>query len=410
MKVLWFTNTLCLAEDYFNNKSMNGGFLKSLEKAIREQVDLSIAFYYSKDIKPFKHEKTTYYPIYKNSESLKSKIRSRIFTQIEAGKDVKKFIKIVEVVAPDVIHIHGSEGPFGLIQKYLSVPTVISMQGNISVYKNKFFSGIPQFDVFKYTSLKRKLFFTGNLQLFKRFKKQAAREKQIFQLSKNIIGRTNWDRRIAKILSPSSRYFHNDEILKDVFYEEKWQSPLSRRFNLHTTTGSNIYKGIETLIYCAHLLDQVNFNFKWKVAGVSLTDEMVRLSTKSLKVTLSKNIEFLGKADENVLKDSILNCNVYVAISHIENSPNSLCEALLIGAPCIATHAGGTSNFIQDRSNGILIQDGDAYSMAGAITELSENYNFAESLGRNARAEALKRHDKTKIVSDLLSIYQKIND
>ena len=77
--------------------------------------------------------------------------------------------------------------------------------------------------------------------------------------------------------------------------------------------------------------------------------------------------------------------HIYIAISHIENSPNSLCEALILGAPCIATNAGGTSSLIEDGNNGILIQDGDAYSMAGAIIELTENYNIAIDYGNSAR-------------------------
>lgn len=409
MKVLWFTNTPCLAEDYFNNKTMNGGFLKSLEKVMQEEVDLSIAFYYNKELSSFKYGKTNYFPIYKESNGLSAKIKTRIFGKIEPEEDTNRFIQIINEVKPDVIHVHGTEGPFGLFQQSSTVPTVVSIQGNISVYELKYFSGIPLSDAVKYTNIKERLFFTGVAQNFTRFKKQAIREKKIFKLSKNIIGRTYWDRRVAKVLAPNAHYFHNDEVLKEVFYQGSWQNEITDTLQLFTTTGPNIYKGIETLIHCAHLLDLSNIRYKWKVAGIKPDDAILRVATRSLHVPLSPNIEFLGKADDQKLKVSILACHIYLAISHIENSPNSLCEALILGAPCIATHAGGTLNFIKDRITGILIQDGDPFSMAGAIMETKENYNLAKDMGVNARKEALARHDKNKIVSDLLNIYYSIS-
>lgn len=408
MKILWFTNTPSLAEDYLNNKPMNGGFIKSLEKIIQDKVDLSIAFYHSEELLPFKYEKTTYFPIKQDNNSLLYKIKTRLLNQIEPKSDIKKNLQIIDEVKPDLIHIHGTESPFGLIQKFSSIPTVISIQGNITVYKLKFFSGIPLLDVLKYSRLKSWILFTTYLNDFIRFKKMAHREKEIFKISENFIGRTNWDRRITKVLSPKANYFHNDEVLRDVFYNNKWQNQLAGTLNLITTNGPNIYKGVETLIHCAHLLDLNNIDFTWKIAGININSDIVRIAQKSLKIKLSKNIQFLGRIDDLKLKEMILNSHIYIGVSHIENSPNSLCEALILGIPCIATNAGGTSNFIEDGNNGILIQDGDPYSMAGAIIELKENYDIAINYGINARKKALIRHNKQLIATDLLKIYQDI--
>lgn len=408
MKVLWISLTPSLAEDYLNKKPMNGGFIKSLEKVIQDKVDLSILFYYDKDVAPFKYGKTSYFPIIKTNEKLVNKLKRRLLNHLEPEDDLKKFIKIIEQVKPDLIHIHGTESPFGLVQRFSHIPTVVSIQGNISVYILKFFSGIPLLDVLKYSPLKSWLSFTTYLNVFSQFKKMAKREKDIFSISKNFIGRTHWDRRITKMLSPNSNYFHNDEVLREVFYEDKWQNTLDGKLNLFTTNAVNIYKGIETLIYCAYLLDLNNVNFTWKVAGLTRTNYIVHIAERSVKKKISKNIEFVGSIADCTLKAMILNSNIYIGVSHIENSPNSLCEALILGIPCIATNAGGTSNFIEDGKDGILIQDGDPYSMAGAIIELKENYNVAINYGINAREKALKRHDKNVIVNDLLKIYQNV--
>jgi len=92
--------------------------------------------------------------------------------------------------------------------------------------------------------------------------------------------------------------------------------------------------------------------------------------------------------------------------SHIENSPNNLCEAMILGMPCVATFAGGTSSMLKDGEEGILIQDGDPWAMAGSILEMRGSSEAAVSMGIKARLSALKRHCKDDIVSQLLDTYQ----
>lgn len=408
MKILWFVLTPSLAEDYINNKPMNGGFIKSLEKIIQDKVDLSIVFYHEKELLPFQYGKTRYYPVSQEKKGLWNKIKTRLFNPLEPESDLKKFMEIINEVKPDLIHIHGTESPFGLIQKLTPIPTVVSIQGNISVYELKFFSGIPLLDILKYTRFKSWISGRTYLGDFNRFKKMALREKEIFRISKNIIGRTKWDKRISRVLSPDSNYYHNDEVLRDAFYKDIWQYKPGETLQLITTNGPNLYKGIETLIHCAHLLDLNNIKFTWKVAGMTSNNELVDIAQKSVKKKISKNINFLGSIGESELKEMLLNSHVYVGISHIENSPNSLCEALLLGIPCIATNAGGTSDFIEDGYSGMLIQDGDPYSMAGAIIEMKHNYDRGIEYGKNARDQSLTRHDKNIIATDLLNIYKEV--
>ena len=100
--------------------------------------------------------------------------------------------------------------------------------------------------------------------------------------------------------------------------------------------------------------------------------------------------------------------NIYCQVSHIENSPNSLCEAMLVGKPIVATFAGGTSSLLENMKEGLLVQEGDFYSIAGAIKEFVTNHVLANECAKNARLKAIKRHDKKKIVNDLVTVYNRI--
>jgi glycosyltransferase involved in cell wall biosynthesis len=409
LKVLWFCFTPSLSESYLNDKPTGGGWIKSLEKSIQSKVELSIVFYYEKQLDPFKLGDTTYYPVQRFVNGQLSKIGRRIFNTLEPKEDIAAFVKIINEVKPDLIHVHGSEFSFGLIQKFTNIPTVLSLQGIVTVYRYKFFSKIIFFDIIRRAKLKNLLFFRTAINTYFLFGKARDRELDILKHTKNLIGRTAWDRRVSRILAPQAQYFHNDEILRDSFYTSEWKYEPISQLNLMTINGPDIYKGIETLIYAAHLLDVNNIDFKWGVAGINKDDEIVTIASKSIGKPLSDNIIFLGKLDENSLVNELLKANIYVATSHIENSPNSLCEALLLGMPSIATHAGGTNSLVNDGIDGILIQDGDPYSMAGAIIELKENKELAITIGKNARTRGLVRHNIDTITNDLLNIYKKVS-
>ena len=62
-----------------------------------------------------------------------------------------KLLKAVDIAKPDLIHIHGTEECYGLIQDVIKdIPIVFSIQGLIAPYKEKYFSGMTFVDVKKY--------------------------------------------------------------------------------------------------------------------------------------------------------------------------------------------------------------------------------------------------------------------
>ena len=413
MKVLWFTNTPSLADAKLSNTINGGGWIKSLEKEIKKQseIQLGVVFYYERKIDYFDYQNTKYFPIYNQRKSKFNNLYSRIKGKIESEKDILIFIRIINQFKPDVIHIHGSEGPFGLIQKEIqNIPIILSIQGIITVYSHKWYSGISKLNIYKYTNLLNLFLFKGFNYQLKAYNKRAIREREIFSYTKNIIGRTDWDKRISLFLSKSSKYYHLDEILRDRFYLNQWEFKKSENstFNIFTTNGNNIYKGIEIILLTANLLDEYGFNYKWYIAGISINDMLIIIALKMYKILLSKNLIFLGNLEEEEIIENLLKANAYVMPSHIENSPNNLCEAMILGLPCIATDAGGTSTILENKKEGILIQEGDPWSLAGTILEFSNNYEKAIEYGQNARKKAIERHNSMTIVNGLINIYSDI--
>lgn len=408
LKVLWFSLSPGLSAAQLKNSYMGLGWLKALESNIQDKIELSIAFYHNEDLEPFSIKSTRYFPIKRYKKGKVSEMVERITNSLESDRHISRFLNIINEVKPDVIHVHGTETNYGIIQKHTEIPVVVSIQSIITVYHHKYFSTINYNHVFKYSRLKEFALFRSFNHVYRRFNKMAHRELDIYNKTKHVIGRTAWDRRVTSVLAPTAFYHHNDEILRDGFYQHQWSAPQNSKTILFTTNGPDIYKGIETLLHCASLLDQNNISYEWWVAGLIKTEETVAIAAKVIRKSISTNIKFLGTISENDLITQLLQANIYVATSHIENSPNSLCEAQILGIPCIATNAGGTGSLMEDNKEGIIIQDGDPFVMAGAIVEMISDYKKAITYGENARKTALKRHDPQKITQDLLNIYNSV--
>ena len=416
MKVLWFSNTSCNASVCLGEGPVGGGWLKSLDRALQGKVELHIAFYYPKTDKSFQYQLTTYHPISKGNWKLKA-ILGIFWGRIINREDLGKYLDIIQKVNPDVIHIHGTENAFGCIIPHVKIPVVVSIQGCPTVYHYKYLAGFSLRDlrisiIYRGNGLRQ---FIRNKSLhrsYKEFARLGKRERQNLRATKYIIGRTKWDQRISLVLAPDSIYYHGDELLRDAFHNYTWQNVECERLVVHTTTSNNTYKGFETLCEALYILRiEQGMDIIWQIAGLTEHDAIVKVTKLKLKRRFPQTgLIFQGPLDEDKLAHSLCKANIFVSPSHIENSPNSLCEAMLLGLPCIATFAGGTASLITDGYDGMLIQDGDPWALAGAILELYRDPHISKEYGHKARARALIRHDITRIVNTYLDIYNDIID
>lgn len=416
MRVLWFTNTPSLGANYLNSIIIGGGWIESLEVELTKVpfIQLGISFNLNNaDVKPFTISNTRYYPVsIKPAKNKFHKLFSRWAHKIENGDNIQPYLDIIQQFKPDLIHIFGTESAFGLVVSKTTVPCVIHIQGNLIVYDHKWFSGLTAFEIIKYSKKWFLLKGHGLYHDYFRNKKAADRENKIYQGCQYFMGRTDWDRRLSSVLSRDSKYFHCDEIMRPGFYLHQWQPQTTQtNYIIVTTIRKNIYKGLETIFECKKILNRnfPEYNIIWEIAGIKEEDEISYLVERKYKAKFKdNNIRLLGPLQENELISEMLKADLFVHPSHIDNSPNSVCEAMLLGMPVIATYAGGTPSIISDKKEGLLVQDGDPYALAGAIIELIKDRKFANSLGSNARIKSKTRNDSDRILNDVLDIYTSI--
>lgn len=416
IKVLWFTNTPSGASQYLNSTNPSGGWLLSLEKHIKDQqcIELHVAFYYNEKLESFYYNGVTYHPIFNNRHSSKwNTLLNNYHARFcrDTNSKIEALIDLVHKVTPDIIHIHGSENNFGLLQKTITnIPTILSIQGILNIWNEKKYAGVPKEIQRKYESIITKIACAGVSTNDRIWEATCEREREILNHTKYIIGRTDFDRHAAIALAPNAKYYIGNELLREEFYTTYWEKEkFNQKFTIVTTISNGFYKGLETVLRTAAILKKNSFSFIWKVIGVSESSKNAILIKKWLgEDYLSNNVNLLGRKTAKEMVEILCDADIFCQTAHIENSPNSLCEAMLLGVPSIASFAGGTNSMLEHGREGYLLQDGDSYSLAGTILEVSQNFDMAKSWGESARQKALFRHDPHRVTQEYLDIYQTI--
>jgi glycosyltransferase involved in cell wall biosynthesis len=128
------------------------------------------------------------------------------------------------------------------------------------------------------------------------------------------------------------------------------------------------------------------------------------------KYDLQDKIVFTGLLDERQMCERYLKSHVFVCPSSIENSPNSLGEAMILGVPCVASDVGGISDLLKHREEGFVYQADAPYMLAHYVMEIFSNIDVALKFSKNARSRAKNTHDIEENTKGILEIYQSIFD
>ena len=413
MKILWIVNTIL---PYPSKKlglkpTVFGGWLNSLLNGIKKSDDVEkigiVTVYKGKTMQIFKEKEITYYLIPSNNIN-KYNIKLEQYC-----------LEIESEFKPDIVHIHGTEYPHGLafLNACPHIKSCVSIQGLVSIYgiKDIYNASIDFLDMVKTITprdiIKRDFLFNQ----YKKFLKKGIYEKQVLRKCNLIIGRTTWDYANSYQISGEKKYEHCNENLRDAFYNKKWEINNIDRHTIFISQASYPIKGFHKVLEALIILKKIYPDIKVKVAGQKLLDNKLKLNgyAKYLKKIISKNglennIVFLGLLNEKEVCDNLLKSNLFLQASSIENSPNSLGEAMLLGVPCVASNVGGTADMLTDKKEGFLYPFNDISLMANYIIEIFENDKLAYEIGKNAQTHAKKTHDIEHNVNKMIEIYKKI--
>lgn len=262
---------------------------------------------------------------------------------------------------PDVVHIHGSEYPHGLayVRACGRRGVVVSIQGIISSYARYYAAGIDYRSVKKCLTLRDFVKQDSILKSQRLFEKRGILEKELLRNANHIIGRTAWDKAHAKAIAPKAQYHFCGETLRDEFYKHTWSYAKCEPYSIFVSQAGYPIKGLHMLLKALPLILRYYPDTKVYVAGTDPTKSPLRHYTSYgkylhdliAKLGLEEKIEFTGSLSESEMCQRYLDSNVFVCCSAIENSPNSLGEAQLLGMPYVASFVGGVPEIVNYNEN-----------------------------------------------------------
>lgn len=321
---------------------------------------------------------------------------------------------IIAQLRPDIVDIHGTEYAQHLsclhaCQKQ-NVKAVVTLQGILYLYARHFTDGLTRADIL----LHQQPFHHNVLKDAAAFFRRGEVEKTLMRQARYYIGRTDWDRQAAAEMNPDAAYFHCNETLRDEFYSGLWEYANCEPHRIFVSQGNYPIKGVHQMIKAMPAILAEYPDAMLYVGGGNILNGKRKhwnnyariLDSLIQTLKLKEHICFTGNLDARGVKEQLLKTNVFVSPSTIENSPNSLAEAQLLGVPCVASAVGGVPTMISSEEFGRLYPFHDIALLARAVCQTFERSLVFDN--QPMREMALHRHDKEVNCSTLLGIYREI--
>lgn len=422
MRVLWVCNIMppiigqYLGKECSVKEGWISGILARLAKE-KEEIELGIC-----------------YPVVEQAEEEKKVIRlennkniacygyveDTVCPENYGGESLENRLKeIIGDFQPEVLHIFGTEYGHSLaVARAMKNPgkTLIGLQGVISECAKEYMADLP-IEVQSQVSFRDWLKKDSMKQQQEKFFIRGEREKEALKLCGHVTGRTEFDKNAAKAINPNAKYHHMNETMRGEFYEGKWTREKCKEHSIFFSQADYPLKGFHYLLQALKEVKKQYPDVTVNVAGNSLVNyktikDKIKISAygkylrKLIKdLHMEDKIIFLGKLSAEEMKQQYLNCNTFVCASSLENSPNSVAEAMLLGVPVVASNAGGIPSMMDHEKEGLLYEKGNVKALAEVIMRTWEEEVQVDKMNVNASVRARETHNADKNYKTLLNIY-----
>lgn len=329
--------------------------------------------------------------------------------------------RVLAEFAPDILHVEGTEMAY--TRRFLSSWSgrrLISLQGVINGYKPYQFGHLSVGD---FLNLRHPQHILVGLALLAnnllKFLPRLRGERETIAMADHILGRTIWDRAQANMLNPEAEYHHCPRILRDAFYEKNWSRAECEPYSIFVGNGASALKGVH---FAVRALAQIHRKFPdaklyiagrnpWSLSRMSaqrLVGYSVYLMDLISDLGLRDHVIFTGQLDAESMAERMRRSHVVVLSSLIENSPNTLAEAMLMGVPAVPSYVGGVPSMAQDGKEALFYRAGDPAMLAWQLQRIFEDDGLAESLSQAARVRARATHNPESIIETMVDVYRAV--
>jgi glycosyltransferase involved in cell wall biosynthesis len=130
------------------------------------------------------------------------------------------------------------------------------------------------------------------------------------------------------------------------------------------------------------------------------------MKAMAVELGINSSVEFPGHI--NQVTDALLTADIFVLPSLQEGMPNSLLEAMACGLPPVATRIGGVEDIVTDGENGVLVEPGDAASLATGLRRLLADKDLSLAIAARAGQSIHDLYSIDSVLPKYLALYQRL--
>jgi glycosyltransferase involved in cell wall biosynthesis len=284
-----------------------------------------------------------------------------------------KLRRIIKEIAPDIVHVWGTEWLYAAVLQDLKVPSVLSVQGCLTAFSK----------VWKPSWRQRIL---------------AKAEPKRVKEADVVTCESLWSAEQIRLLNPQGDIRVVDYGVHPSFYDVKWDPDPAKPILLFS--GSLDYrKGVDVLFDALEKLPERTWTCQ------ILGDGPMRADLESRNLP---NVEFLGTLLWDAMQQRLAKAWALVVPTRADTGPSVVKEARVVGLPVIGSVNGGLRDYIREGENGFKVDPLNAANLASVCEKVMQDYERVRYMGASGHDQDRAYFTPSRCSAKFVEIYQSL--
>jgi glycosyltransferase involved in cell wall biosynthesis len=285
--------------------------------------------------------------------------------------------RLLRRLRPDLIHVHGTEYGYGLAALDTGLPTIVSIQGIVSC--------------------------VARLSPTMECRLQAPIERHIIRNARYFGSRTAWATAFIRSLNGTAKVYDLPEAIADVFFRAGGGS--RGHSDILMVGYVERLKGIEEALEAMRVVLAACPAARLRVVGAGRPGYLAQLRRRAESTGIGGSVDWLGFKSATEIAALHARSALLIHPSHLDNSPNSVAEAMASGLPVIASNVGGIPSLVQHDVTGLLVAPRSPRALAEAAIALLRDEPRRRRLAGRAMEVATERYLPAGVAAQTLRVY-----
>ena len=337
---------------------------------------------------------------------------------LPGGDLVAGIVRAAGEFVPDVVHIWGTEGYWGLLTSrgILRGPSMLDIQGLKGPCSRVYAGGLTPRERLACTGLREVVRHDAGISTIRRsYAAWSAFEREMIRGHRFITTQSPWVEAWVRAVNGSAGTFHTELALREAFYGAQPWTTQSSVTVFASSAYSAPFKGLHDAVRAVALLKRRVPRARLRIAGEEPRTTGIKrdgyaawLRRLTHQLQVDDSIDWLGPLPASGVVAELQRCGAMLMPSHCESYGMAMAEALYLGVPVVAAHTGGSDWLARDEESAAFFIAGDEVMCARQLERVLADDELSSRLSAAARGAARPRHDPHAIVAGQLSRYRTV--